>query len=90
VSTANFDYHALVALRAHPGACHCMPCWARAADLTSPEDLARLWQLVRRLRFSREQEIINAGRCDRCEGVIKDDLLVREWTSGSALATLAE
>jgi hypothetical protein len=35
--------------------------------------------LARRLRFSREHEIIHAGRCDRCcRAVVKDDVLVRE------------
>src|SRR5258708_1080537 len=33
-----FDDHALAALRAHPGGWYCMPCWARAADLSAPEE----------------------------------------------------
>ena len=90
MSAAAFDSHALAALRAHPGKWHCMPCLASAADLNAPEDVARLRALARRLRFSREHEIIHAGSCDRCGTVIKDDVLVREWASGSALATLLE
>jgi hypothetical protein len=90
-SEATFDDHAVAALRAHPGAWHCMSCWARAADLSAPEDVTRLRALARRLRrFSREHEVINAGPCTRCGGVIKDDLLVREWASGSAFAALLE
>jgi len=78
-------------LRAHPGKWHCRPCWAHATGLSAPEDVTRLRALARRLRrFSREHEIINAGACDRCGGVVKDDLLVREWASGSALAALLE
>jgi hypothetical protein len=77
MSTA-FDNHALAALRAHAGAWHCMIWWAREANLNPAEDLARLRQLVRRLRFSREHELTSAGRCDRCGGMIKDDVLVRE------------
>jgi hypothetical protein len=46
--------------------------------------------LARRLRFSREHELIHAGSCDRCGTVVKDDVLVREGTSGSARATLLE
>jgi len=80
--SAAFENHALAALRAHLGAWHCMPCWASAADLNSPEDVARLQTLARRLRFSREHEIIHAGSCDRCGTVIKDDVLVREGASG--------
>ena len=59
-----------------------MPCWAREADLSSSEDVARLRVLARRLRLSRQHEIISAGSCDRCGSVIKDDVLVRgggEW-----------
>ena len=90
-SGTTFDAHALAVLRAHPGKWHCMPCWARATGLSAPEDVTRLRALARRLRrFSREHEIINAGACDRCGGVVKDDLLVREWASGSALAALLE
>jgi hypothetical protein len=82
-SGATFEDHAVAALRAHPGAWHCMPCWARAADLSAPEDVTRPRALARRLRrFSREHEIINAGACDRCGGVMKDDLPVREWAGG--------
>jgi len=84
-SGATFDDHAVAALRAHPGAWHCMPCWASAADLNSPEDVARLQALARRLRFSREYELIHAGSCDRCGTVIKDDVLVREGAGGSVL-----
>ena len=74
-----FDDRALAALRPHPGAWHCMPCWARAADLTTPEDVTWLRALARRLRrFSRTHEVINAGPCARCGGVMKDDLLVRD------------
>jgi hypothetical protein len=76
-SGTNFDNHALAALRAHAGAWHCMLCWAREANLNPAEDLARLRLLARRLRFSREHELTRAGRCDRCGGVIKDDVLVR-------------
>jgi hypothetical protein len=68
-----FDNHALAALLAHAGA------WLNPAD-----DLARLRLLARRLRFSREHELTRAGRCDRCGGGIKDDVLVREEASGSA------
>jgi len=61
-----------------------MPCWARAADLTSP----RIWRgsgsSSAGFASRASTKSSNAGRCDRCEGVIKDDLLVREWTSGSA------
>jgi hypothetical protein len=90
-SEATFDDHAVAALRAHPGTWHCMSRWARAADLSAPEDVTRLRALARRLRrFSREHEVINAGPCTRCGGVIKDDLLVREWASGSAFAALLE
>jgi hypothetical protein len=90
-SGTTFDTHALAVLREHPGKWHCMPCWARATGLSAPEDVTRLRALARRLRrFSREHEIINAGACDRCGGVVKDDLLVREWASGSALAALLE
>jgi hypothetical protein len=81
--SAVFDNHALAALRAYPGKWHCMPCWASAADLNSPEDVTRLRTLARRLRFSREHELIHAGSCDRCGTEIKDDVLVRE---GSAFA----
>jgi hypothetical protein len=88
--SAAFDNHALAALRAYPGKWHCMPCWASAADLNSPEDVTHLRALARRLRFSREHELIHAGSCDRCGTVIKGDVLVREGTSGSALATLLE
>lgn len=79
-----FDNHALTALRAHPGSWHCMLCWAREANLNPAEDLVRLRLLARRLRFSREHELTRAGRCDRCGGMIKDDVLVREGASGSA------
>jgi hypothetical protein len=90
-SGTTFDERALAALRAHPGVWHCMPCRTRAADPTSSEDVSRFRALARRLRrFSREHEIINAGSCDRCGGVMKDDLLVREWAGGSALAALLE
>ena len=82
--SAAFDNHALAALRAHAGAWHCMLCWAREANLNPAEDLARLRLLARRLRFSREHELTRAGRCDRCGGMIKDDVLVREGASGSA------
>lgn len=75
--SAAFDNHALAALRTHPGAGHCMPCWAREAGLNSLQDVARLRLLARRLRFSREHELTRAGRCDRCGSVIKDDVLVR-------------
>ncbi len=75
--SAAFDSHALAALSAHPGAWHCLSCWARAAELNAPEDMGRLRLLARRLRFSREHEIIRAGRCDRCGTAIKDDVLVR-------------
>ena len=88
--SAAFDNHALAALRAYPGKWHCMPCWASAADLNSPEDVTHLRVLARRLRFSREHELIHAGSCDRCGTVIKGDVLVRDWASGSALATLLE
>jgi hypothetical protein len=81
--SAAFDNHALAALRAYPGKWHCMPCWASATDLNSPEDVTRLRTLARRLRFSREHELIHAGSCDRCGTEIKDDVLVRE---GSAFA----
>jgi hypothetical protein len=67
-----------------------MPCWASAADLNSPEDVTHLQALARRLRFSREHELIHAGSCDRCGTVVKDDVLVREGTGGSARATLLE
>lgn len=66
-----------------------MICWAREANLNPTEDLVQLRLLARRLRFSREQ-LTRAGRCDRCGGVIKDDVLVREGASGSARATLME
>ena len=79
-----FDNHALAALRTHAGAWHCMLCWAREANLNPAEDLARLRLLARRLRFSREHELSRAGRCDRCEGVIKDDVLVREGSASAA------
>jgi hypothetical protein len=36
-SSAAFDNHALAVLRAHVGAWHCVPCWARAAGLSQPE-----------------------------------------------------
>jgi len=72
--SAAFDNHALAALRIHPGAWHCMPCWAREAGLNSLQDVARLRLLARRLRFSREHELT---RADRCGSVIKDDVLVR-------------
>jgi hypothetical protein len=75
--SAAFDNHALAALRAHAAAWHCMLCWAREANLNPAEDRARLRLLARRLRFSREHELTRAGRCDRCGGVIKDDVLVR-------------
>ncbi len=77
--SAAFDNHALAALRAYPGKWHCMPCWASAADLNSPEDVTRLRALAR-----------HAGSCDRCGTVVKDDVLVREGTGGSARATLLE
>jgi hypothetical protein len=80
VSGEAFDNHALAALRAHAGAWHCMLCWAREANLHPAEDLVRLRLLARRLRFSRDHELTRAGRCDRCGGVIKDDVLVREGT----------
>jgi hypothetical protein len=81
-SGTNFDDHALTALRTHPGAWHCMSCWARAANLSAPEDVTRLRALARRLRrFSRTHEVISAGPCGRCGGVMKDDLLVREWAA---------
>jgi hypothetical protein len=32
-SGTTFDTHALAALRTHPGAWHCMRCWAREANL---------------------------------------------------------
>jgi hypothetical protein len=76
--SAAFDNHALAALHAHAGKWHCMLCWAREATLNPAEDLARLRLLARRLRFSREHELIHAGSCDRCGAVIKDDVLVRE------------
>jgi len=37
-----------------------------------------------------EHELIHAGSCDRWGTVIKGDVLVRDWASGSALATLLE
>jgi hypothetical protein len=67
-----------------------VPCWTREAGLNAPEDTERLRMLARRLRFSREHELIHAGSCDRCGTVVKDDVLVREGTSGSARATLLE
>ena len=76
--SAAFANHALAVLRAHVGAWHCLPCWARAAGLNAPEDMGRLRLLARRLRFSREHELIHAGPCDRCGAVIKDNVLVRE------------
>jgi hypothetical protein len=75
--SAAFDSHALAALRAHLGAWLCLPCWARAAGLSAPEDMGRLRVLARRLRFSREHELTRAGSCARCGAVIKDDVLVR-------------
>ena len=69
---------AYAALRSHAGAWHCMICWACEANLNPAEDLARLRVLARRLRFSRQHELTRAGRCDRCGGVIRDDVLVRE------------
>jgi len=33
---------------------------------------------------------VHAGSCDRCGTVVKDDVLVREGTGGSARATLLE
>lgn len=76
--SAAFDNHALAALRAHPGQWHCLPCWAREAGLNAPEDTGRLRVLARRLRFSRQHELVYAGSCERCGAVIKDDVLVRE------------
>ena len=76
--SAAFEYHVLSVLRAHPGQWHCLPCWARDAGLNAPEDAERLRMLARRLRFSREHELIHAGFCGRCGSVIKDDVLVRE------------
>jgi hypothetical protein len=80
--SAAFDNHALAALRLHPGAWHCMSCWAREAGLHSPEEVAQLRLLARRLRFSREHELNRAGFCSRCGGVVKDDVLVRDAVSG--------
>jgi hypothetical protein len=88
--SAAFDNHALAVLRAHVGAWHCLPCWARAAGVNAPEDMGRLRVLARRFRFSRQHELIHAGSCDRWGTVIKGDVLVRDWASGSALATLLE
>jgi hypothetical protein len=73
-----FDSRALAALRLHPGAWHCMSCWASEAALRSPEEVAQLRLLARRLRFSREHELKRAGFCDRCGDVVKDDVLVRD------------
>jgi hypothetical protein len=52
--------------------------------------MGRLRVLARRFRFSRQHELIHAGSCDRWGTVIKGDVLVRDWASGSALATLLE
>jgi hypothetical protein len=68
-----FDNHALAALRAHPGQWHCLPCWAREAGLTAPEDMGPLRMLAGRLRFSREHE-----SHPRRLLLIKDDVLARE------------
>ena len=77
--SAAFDNHALAALRTHLGQWHCLPCWAREAGLSAPEeDIGRLRMLARRLRFSREHELTRAGFCGRCGSVVKDDVLVRE------------
>jgi hypothetical protein len=59
--SAAFDSHALAALRLHPCAWHCMPCWTREVGLHSPEEVAQLRLLARRLRFSREHELKRAG-----------------------------
>jgi hypothetical protein len=53
--SAAFDNHALAVLRTHLGQWHCLPCWAREAELNAPEeDMGRLRMLARRLRFSRD------------------------------------
>jgi hypothetical protein len=88
--SAAFDSHALAALRPHLGAWHCLPCWASAAGLNAPGDMARLRLLARRRRFSRERELIHGGFCGRCGTVVTDDVLVREGANGSAQATQLE
>lgn len=73
-----FHDQALTALGVHSGNWHCMECWSRASDLTSPEDVMRLRALARSLRSSSDHEVQSDGTCNRCGATITNDLLIRE------------
>ena len=55
---------ALTALDSRSGNWHCVSCWARAADLTSPEDQQRLGALARSFLVSTDAEAKRGGTCD--------------------------
>ncbi len=78
VDANKFHDQALTALGQRPGEWHCMECWSRASDLTSPEDVQRFRALARSLQSSSDHEITRGGTCDICQEQINDDLLIWE------------
>lgn len=59
-----FHDRALTALDSRGGTWHCVACWARAADLPSPDDHRRLGTLARSFLGGTDPEAKRGGACD--------------------------